>query len=453
MPTLKATAFFCSLSLCFVSCASSDTTTSTTNSSSDSATCDRSLGAPDADNDGSPDSCDPCPDEAELQTFNWVTWNTPVTGFTATGSVGNTTVSYTSSAELGTTPAVAGHSAFPADFGVPNNILTIQNSLVTTNTLTFGRPISDPLLVFASVGNNDVAVPVTFKDVSIVLEFQSGLTEVTDSSFVGREGFALVRIPGVHSSVSFTYTTAEWYANFMFGFGGTTVDSDEDGIPDVCDACPDVAELDGQSADTDLDGIPDACDLCPLDNPNDANENSVCDSEDRSYTNYLILSVDTFLGDFGPRSNADSLCETAIENHYPERTCYNGIHAFVSFDADDEMRDMPDLYDIDTDFPIYDATRTTRFAESWADLMDGSIEAPIGSPFWSGSEYSSDASYGGLSDANCEGWTTDALDDEENFQWIFGENGDADITGERWAGGGTQNGCNNPFQLLCFCMD
>ncbi len=37
------------------------------------------------------------------------------------------------------------------------------------------------------------------------------------------------------------------------------VDSDNDGIPDSCDTCPNADD----SIDTDKDGVPDDCDVCP----------------------------------------------------------------------------------------------------------------------------------------------------------------------------------------------
>jgi hypothetical protein len=53
-------------------------------------------------------------------------------------------------------------------------------------------------------------------------------------------------------------------------------DSDRDGVCNDSDVCA------GGRDDTDIDqdGVPDACDPCPLDNPNDFNNNSICDSQD-----------------------------------------------------------------------------------------------------------------------------------------------------------------------------
>ena len=57
--------------------------------------------------------------------------------------------------------------------------------------------------------------------------------------------------------------------------GDGDVDNDglcEDGT-DQCPGGPDNADLDG-------DTVPDASDLCPLDNPDDSDDDGVCESDD-----------------------------------------------------------------------------------------------------------------------------------------------------------------------------
>ncbi len=193
----------------------------------------------DTDADGVPDACDPCPDDATLQTFNWVTWDTPIVGTSATGNVGGVGITYTSSQPLDTTPDVFSHATFPATFGVPNTDPTIRNSLITSNTLEFSRAVSDPLLVFSSIGSPGTPVSVSF-DRPIFVEWHTGLSIVGADHIMGAEGYAVVRVPGVHTSLTFEYQHEEFYVNFVFGFGGTDADTDGDGVPDVCDICPDV---------------------------------------------------------------------------------------------------------------------------------------------------------------------------------------------------------------------
>lgn len=56
------------------------------------------------------------------------------------------------------------------------------------------------------------------------------------------------------------------------------IDSDGDGVFDLCDRCPGFDD----AVDVDGDGVPDACDPCPLANPDDANGNGICDDIDDS---------------------------------------------------------------------------------------------------------------------------------------------------------------------------
>ncbi len=51
-------------------------------------------------------------------------------------------------------------------------------------------------------------------------------------------------------------------------------DSDNDGVCDSLDQC----EGQDDKIDADLDGIPDVCDVCPNDSKNDANKNAICDN-------------------------------------------------------------------------------------------------------------------------------------------------------------------------------
>ncbi|MCB9700105.1 MAG: right-handed parallel beta-helix repeat-containing protein [Alphaproteobacteria bacterium] len=53
-------------------------------------------------------------------------------------------------------------------------------------------------------------------------------------------------------------------------------DSDGDGVQDDCDTCPGEDD----TVDTDGDGRPDGCDPCPLDDPGDTDGDGVCDADD-----------------------------------------------------------------------------------------------------------------------------------------------------------------------------
>lgn len=57
-----------------------------------------------------------------------------------------------------------------------------------------------------------------------------------------------------------------------------TVDQDGDGIPDVCDDCPEAPDPD--QVDSDLDLMGDACDACPVDPFNDMDRDGRCSTVD-----------------------------------------------------------------------------------------------------------------------------------------------------------------------------
>lgn len=191
----------------------------------------------DEDGNGVPDACEPCDDFVPTE-FQWVEWTFPVSGNSVSGQVAGIPVTYTSSSPLLTTGSVYNHSTFPASYGVPNGT-TLRNDVITQNTLTFASPVVNPVLAFASVGTSSTSVPVSFGQPIDVL-WSTATSNITTNGFTGNEGFVIVQIPGVHTQLDFEYLANETYVNFVFGAAGdANIDTDGDGIPDVCDACPD----------------------------------------------------------------------------------------------------------------------------------------------------------------------------------------------------------------------
>lgn len=188
----------------------------------------------DDDNDGIPDALE-CPG----QFF----WTGPITfsavdNKVATGTINGVNYTYTSSQPLSSTGNLFGYSNFPASYGVPNNNPTIRNIQVTTNTLTFSSPMTDPVLVFSSIGSSSIAVPIIFSNPIEVIWASGGNTVTVNSptQITGIEGYVILRIPGVYNSISFNYTVAENWANFTFGATlPLPCDYDGDGIPNHLD--------------------------------------------------------------------------------------------------------------------------------------------------------------------------------------------------------------------------
>ncbi len=150
----------------------------------------------------------------------------------------------------------------------------------------------------------------------------------------------------------------------------------------------------------------------------------------------------TFGHAIGSRANADSLCSNSVGN--ANLSCTT-VHAFLSVDGADEIRDMPANYSVPTGVTIKANTGTT-IANDWADLLDGSIQTSLdaamghGLPnvnfWWSGSNAD------GSLNAACSGWTvgfqngTIARGSTSNGTWINNHNSSC-------------NGDN--LVLLCLC--
>lgn len=151
--------------------------------------------------------CNPCE-------FNWS--SVPVVnGNKATGIINGVPYTYTSSSPVLTSNSVFNHKTFPATLKIPNQ-KCIRNDEITDNTLEFAKPVKDPVLVFASIGNVGVTVPIEFKQ-DFIVEFQTGINSVNGNKIIGKEGFLVVRFPGVYSKLEFKYTVKEAWANFVFG--------------------------------------------------------------------------------------------------------------------------------------------------------------------------------------------------------------------------------------------
>jgi PA14 domain/Domain of unknown function (DUF5011)/Bacterial Ig domain/Secretion system C-terminal sorting domain len=207
---------------------------------------------PDSDGDGKPDACDAdddndgIPDATECNKSNFFWSNPPtVSGYTATGVINGINYTYTSSQPVLTTPTVFNHSIFPVSYNVPN-IKCIQNIYASNNTLTFSSPITNPVLVFSSIGGGPISVPIEFSNPIDVL-WSTAVVKNSATRITGTEGYAIVRLNGVFSSISFNYLANENYVNFLFGADFQTCgDTDGDGTPDYLDT------------DSDNDGCSDA---------------------------------------------------------------------------------------------------------------------------------------------------------------------------------------------------
>ena len=111
-------------------------------------------------------------------------------------------------------------------------------------------------------------------------------------------------------------------------------------------------------------------------------------------------------GAIGGRSGADVMCGNAAVS-MPGIPANATTRAFLSFSADDEIRDMPGKHGVPTDRQVT-GPNWNVIASDWADLLDGSIAMRLNSAgiqtetqFW----YSGSLDDGSVSAYTCSGWT------------------------------------------------
>lgn len=197
----------------------------------------------DSDNDGVPDVCDLDDDNDGILDVNECTtsnfyWSNPptISGKTATGTINGIAYTYTSSVNVRSTSSVFAYNTFPASYNVPNANPTIQNIEPSSNTLSFASPMTNPVLVFSSIGGGPIVVPINFSAPVEILWSNSTVHQTSATQITGQEGYAIVRMNGTFSSISFDYLVYENYVNFAFGADFFTYcDTDSDGIADYLD--------------------------------------------------------------------------------------------------------------------------------------------------------------------------------------------------------------------------
>ncbi|MEK0412630.1 MAG: hypothetical protein RL070_118 [Bacteroidota bacterium] len=157
--------------------------------------------------------------------YQWMTLNS-VSANSASGVGQNgITVSITHSAGgMQSHSGMYSPSTFPAEYSVPSTGTQIRNDNAGIFTATFSQPVRDPLVAFASVGNPSTFVPVIVSAPFTPIWSNTANAgwnttyNTSNNSFTGNEGFNIIRIDGLISSVSFNYTVAETYSTIAFGF-------------------------------------------------------------------------------------------------------------------------------------------------------------------------------------------------------------------------------------------
>tara|TARA_R110001592_G_scaffold178278_3_gene419000 strand:+ start:774 stop:3533 length:2760 start_codon:yes stop_codon:yes gene_type:complete len=152
-----------------------------------------------------------------------------VSGKTATGTINGIGYTYSSDVSFTTTSNLFGHNKFPSQYNIPNQI-SIRNDYASNNTLKFNKPMTNPVLVFASIGGGQPSptVSIQFQDNFSVVWAESGTTTVdlNAKKVTGTEGNIIIRFDGTFTELNFSYLNAESWVNFAFGADFSTTSPD-----------------------------------------------------------------------------------------------------------------------------------------------------------------------------------------------------------------------------------
>tara|TARA_B100000003_G_scaffold186231_1_gene180995 strand:+ start:11 stop:556 length:546 start_codon:yes stop_codon:yes gene_type:complete len=162
--------------------------------------------------------------------------------------------------------------------------------------------------------------------------------------------------------------------------------------------------------------------------------------QDLSFVNFgansnILYSYGMNQGDIGPKSSADTLCNSAK----PSGTSQG--YAFASFSITEEIRDLPTTANLNTNLNVR-STFGRLVATNWTDLLDGNISMSLQSagvaiqPWWSFSD-----SNGIFHINNCSNGTS-------NSNSVQGKTGGITSSSGGWINGTTRN-CDNSRLLLC----
>ncbi len=157
--------------------------------------------------------------------YQWMTLNS-VSANSASG-VGQNGITATITHSAGGMQSHSGmysSTTFPVEYSVPSTGTQIRNDNAGIFTATFSQPVRDPLVAFASVGNPSTPVQVIVSAPFTPIWSNTANAgwnttyNTSNNSFTGNEGFNIIRVNGLISSVSFNYTVAESYSTIAFGF-------------------------------------------------------------------------------------------------------------------------------------------------------------------------------------------------------------------------------------------
>ena len=150
--------------------------------------------------------------------LNWASW----TSVNSNGGLGiissNINVQVTKpSGGLSTTGGMYNGGVFPTQYNVPSNNTALRNDLAGLFTFCFNQPVLSPQIAMSSIGNGGNTVQINTSTPYDVIWAGLGMSYPNNTTFLGTEGFTIIRFPGIHTCISFDYLQSETYCNLAFG--------------------------------------------------------------------------------------------------------------------------------------------------------------------------------------------------------------------------------------------
>lgn len=162
--------------------------------------------------------------------ITWTDW-TSATSTHAEGNIGSISITYDgllSFSQLGSgtnywteaTPAPYTGNALVDNAPTASELLALN--LATTNTITFGQSVANPLMAIVSQGRSGLPVEYDFDTPFTVLSEGRGYwgdgsyTTGTGDILTGRELHGVIQFQGVVSSIAWSSTSEYWHG-FTFG--------------------------------------------------------------------------------------------------------------------------------------------------------------------------------------------------------------------------------------------
>lgn len=160
----------------------------------------------------------------------------------------------------------------------------------------------------------------------------------------------------------------------------------------------------------------------------------------------LFRSTNTYNGNLGGASGAKSICESEATSQ--GHTCSN-IYPFLSFDTNNEIRDLPTIASYPTDARVEHHDGTV-IAQDWNDLLDGAIAS--GSSFrdiyGNGNYWTGSNADGSVNTDTCNGFT----DSSSSTRGVLGFAAYDDSSAGYWLSYPSSKTCDDTYaHILCMC--